>query len=53
MKRILLRFAMMMKSTDDELIYYMVNNKTECALKIFDTTQNIKFPKYIEDSINE
>lgn len=41
------------KSTDDELIYYMVNNKTECALKIFDTTQNIKFPKYIEDSINE
>jgi putative ATP-dependent endonuclease of the OLD family len=38
------------KSTDDELIYYMVNNKTECALKIFDTTQNIKFPKYIEDS---
>ena len=41
------------KSSDDELIYYMVNNKTECALKIFDTTKDIKFPKYIEDSINE
>ena len=33
------------KSSDDELIYYMVNNKTECALKIFDTTKDIKFPK--------
>lgn len=40
-------------SSDDELIYYMVNNKTECALKIFDTTIDINFPKYIEDSINE
>ena len=39
------------KSNDDEIIKYMVENKTECALKIFDTEKEIKFPEYIEDSI--
>lgn len=41
------------KATDDDLIYYMVNNKTDCALKIFDATEKIKYPQYIEDSIDE
>lgn len=31
---------------------YMENNKTECALRIFDSTQNIEFPGYILDAIN-
>ena len=31
----------------------MVSNKTECALKIFDTTETINFPEYIEEAINE
>lgn len=39
--------------TDDDLIKYMVSHKTECALKIFDTTEKINFPDYIEDAINE
>lgn len=39
------------KESDDELIKYMVSNKTECALKIFDTTEKIKFPEYIEEAI--
>lgn len=30
---------------------YMKNNKTECALKIFETQENITFPKYVEDAI--
>lgn len=34
-------------STDDELLKYMKQNKTECALKIFETADNIVFPKYI------
>lgn len=35
----------------DDMHRYMKNNKTECALKIFDTEQEIKFPQYILDAI--
>ncbi|MFH0733787.1 MAG: AAA family ATPase [bacterium] len=35
----------------DSLNNYMKNNKTECALKIFETTENIHYPKYILDAI--
>lgn len=37
--------------TEDELIKYMVNNKTECALEIFESNENINYPIYIEESI--
>lgn len=37
--------------TDDELQKYMKANKTECALKIFETTETINFPQYILDAI--
>lgn len=37
--------------TEDELIKYMVNNKTECALKIFESNENINYPIYIEEAI--
>lgn len=37
--------------TIDELHKYMQANKTECALKIFDTTDSIKFPNYILEAI--
>ncbi len=30
---------------------YMEKNKTECALKIFETKENILFPGYLEDAI--
>lgn len=30
---------------------YMGKNKTECALNIFDSTEGIVFPQYIEDAI--
>lgn len=35
----------------DELLKYMVENKTECALKIFDTEEDINFPDYIMEAI--
>jgi putative ATP-dependent endonuclease of OLD family len=40
--------------TKEELISYMTNkdNKTKCALKIFDTDEKITFPKYILEAIN-
>ncbi|MBK6484295.1 MAG: ATP-dependent endonuclease [Chitinophagaceae bacterium] len=38
-------------ATDDDLHKYMKANKTECALKIFETGEAIKFPKYILSAI--
>jgi len=38
-------------TNDDELHKYMKANKTECALKIFETTEDISFPQYILDAI--
>lgn len=35
----------------DELHKYMKSNKTESALKIFETTESITFPQYILDAI--
>ena len=40
-------------TTDDDLLEYMVDHKTECALKIFDSEEKIKYPTYIEEAINE
>ena len=36
---------------DDELQKYMRANKTECALKIFETKEELNFPQYILDAI--
>ena len=35
----------------EKLTSYMQNNKTECALKIFDTTENVMLPQYILNAI--
>ena len=37
--------------TIDDLHKYMKNNKTECAIKIFDTKEELVFPDYILASI--
>ncbi len=39
------------EKNDNELHLYMRANKTDCALKIFNTTENISFPQYILDAI--
>ena len=39
------------KFTDDRLLSYMLNNKTKCALKIFEAEKNIQMPRYILDAI--
>lgn len=38
-------------TSEDSLLTYMKNNKTTCALKIFDTDDNFNFPKYILDAV--
>ncbi|KAF5431068.1 putative ATP-dependent endonuclease of the OLD family [Candidatus Methanophagaceae archaeon] len=35
----------------DDLHKYMKQNKTECALKVFDTKEELKFPGYIIEAI--
>ena len=39
--------------TVDELHVHMKNNKTDCALKIFNSNNSINYPQYILDAINE
>lgn len=36
-----------------ELLKYMLENKVECALKIFDYIDNIYYPNYIIEAVNE
>lgn len=38
-------------ATDDELIEYMVKNKTDCAIKIFKSEICINYPDYIKKAI--
>lgn len=38
--------------TDAELLAYMEDNKTDVALKFFETTERVKWPKYIEEAID-
>ena len=37
---------------EDKMHKFMKNNKTKCALEIFDTREDIQFPQYILDAIN-
>jgi putative ATP-dependent endonuclease of the OLD family len=38
--------------TDADLVEYMTKNKTDCALSIFNSQEEFRFPQYIEDAIN-
>jgi len=38
-------------ATDTELLAYMKNNKTDCALKIFNSEEDVIIPDYINDAI--
>ena len=35
----------------ESIIKYMKDHKTDCALKIFDTTKDIKYPQYILNAV--
>lgn len=40
-----------MFETDDELLTFMLSNKTDCALKIFDSPELFLMPDYIQNAI--
>lgn len=35
----------------DALLEYMINNKTECALKIFESVEAVAMPQYVKDAV--
>lgn len=39
--------------SEEELHKFMKNHKTECALRIFNTSEPINFPQYILDAITD
>jgi putative ATP-dependent endonuclease of OLD family len=39
-------------TTSEDLLKYMVSNKSDCALKIFKSSTSINYPKYIKDAIS-
>ncbi len=39
-------------NSEESIVKYMKNNKTHCALKLFETKKKIRFPQYIEDVIS-
>lgn len=42
------------KNTDiKEMLQYMTNNKTEWALRVFDSEESINYPEYIQDVVKE
>jgi putative ATP-dependent endonuclease of OLD family len=38
--------------TEDNLRIYMKDNKTDCALQVFEYSGNLNFPAYIQEAIN-
>ena len=36
-----------------EMLQYMTNNKTEWALRVFDSEESINYPEYIQDVVKE
>ncbi len=41
------------KESSEDISQYMISHKTECALKIFETTEEIQLPRYIYDAIEQ
>ena len=39
-------------SSEDELLQFMKNNKTEEALKIFESEEQIVYPDYIREALS-
>lgn len=38
-------------SDEQSIVEYMKNNKTDCALKIFETEEDVQFPEYISQAV--
>lgn len=43
----------MMKKNSDEILEFMLNNKAEWAMRIFEAEEKINYPEYIKNAIKE
>jgi putative ATP-dependent endonuclease of the OLD family len=50
-KRVISKNNSMLKKNKEELLDFMTNNKAEWGLRVFDSTESIRYPKYIKDAI--
>ena len=40
-------------ATKESALNWMISNKTEAALRIFDTPTRMTFPSYVDDTVSE
>jgi len=50
-KRVISKNGSMLNKKYEELLAFMTNNKAEWGLRVFDSKESIKYPKYITDAI--
>ncbi len=43
----------MMNKSRDEILNFMLNNKAEWAMRVFDSEEKINYPEYIQNAIKE
>lgn len=43
----------MMNKSREELLAFMLDNKTEWGLRVFDSEESIEYPEYIERAIEK
>lgn len=42
-----------MNKSRDEILNFMLNNKAEWAMRVFDSDEKINYPEYIKNAIKE
>ena len=52
-KQVISKNNSMMKKSKSEILDFMTNNKAEWALRVFESTERINYPGYIEDAIKK
>jgi hypothetical protein len=50
-KRVISKNNSMIKKNNEELLDFMTNNKAEWGLRVFDSVESIRYPKYIRNAI--
>jgi predicted ATP-dependent endonuclease of OLD family len=52
-KRAISTNGSMMNKSRDEILNFMLNNKAEWAMRVFDSEEKINYPEYIQNAIKE
>lgn len=52
-KKVISKTSSMINKTKEEIIAFMTNNKAEWALRVFEASEKIKYPEYINEAIRK